>query len=296
MVNFVLDALDSSLNMGVSGELLSEEAPTLDVSATAVYYVDLSNLRQVFQFQTDSSDVDFIENSTDVKYFVKMGNWNSNAVINPAHAMMDATESETPVASGFDANRSLVKHDFVRHLAEQLFNTHRGVDLFSNENELKEDLAEKGHNVWLSDISGALWYTSQTGTTNGDVYNSEGFLTNDASGNENLTRQVLLQMTHYAVERLVDQSGNLDINDTLEPQPIPFHVDDTISFKFTIHPADNQHQLTQREQAVVPRPYEIKLVVKNTENAVNTTPLDYQTDDNTNTVVSTYNTSYVNYA
>lgn len=295
MVNFVLDALDSSLNMGVSGEVLSEEAPTLDVSATAVYYVDLSNLRQVFQFQTDSSDVDFVEDATDVKYFVKMGNWDPSAVINPAHAMMDATESETPVASGFDPDRSLVKHDFVRYLAQQLFNTHKGVDLFDNENALKDDLAEKGHDAWLNDISGALWYTSEEGESDENTLNGEGFLTNDASGNDNLTRQLLLQMTHYAVERLVDQSGNLDINDTLEPQPIPFHIDDTISFKFTIHPADNQHQLTQREQAVVPRPYEIKLVVKDTENAVNTTPLDYQTGDNTNSVVSTYNNSYVSY-
>lgn len=295
MVNFVLDALDSSLNMGVSGELLSEEAPTLDVSATAVYYVDLSNLRQVFQFQTDSSDVDFVEDATDVKYFVKMGNWDPSAVINPAHAMMDKERSDAPIASGFDPDRSLVKHDFVRYLAQQLFNTHKGVDLFDNENALKDDLAEKGHDAWLNDISGALWYTSQTGTDNEDTLNGEGFLTNDASGNQNLTRQLLLQMTYADVDRLVrtDTSGTLNINDTIEPQPIPFHVDDTISFKFTIHPAENQHELTDTDE-FGPRSYEIKLVVKESVDGDNTQPNDNKAapDDGDE---SEFNNSYVSY-
>jgi hypothetical protein len=137
--------------MGVSGELLTISAEQIDASAVAVYYVDKTNLREVFQFQTDSSDVDFVNDSTDVKYFVKMQNWTSTAVINPAHAMMDANESNSPIASGFANDRSLVKHDFVRYLAEQLFNTHRGVDLFSNENELKDDLAE---NIFINSLRG----------------------------------------------------------------------------------------------------------------------------------------------
>lgn len=290
MVDFVLNALDGSLNMGVSGELLDISAVPVDASATAVYYVDISNLREVFQFQTDASDVNLIGDSTDVKYFVKMANWNSNAIINPAHAMLNVAESADAIGGVFDPDRSLVKHDFVRYLAEQLFNTYRGVDLFSNENALKDDLAAKGHDAWLNDISAALWYTEKNPE---GTLGTFGFLTNDVSSNDNLSRELLLQMTNQAVTRLVDQSGNLDINDTGSPQPIPFHVGDTINFKFTVYPADNQHELTQRANPIGPRSYEIKLVVKETVNATNTEPTDNQPG---NTVASsTYNNSYVTY-
>ena len=77
----------------------------------------------------------------------------ADGILNPVHAMMDDTASENPIATGdsngtYVDNRMLVKHDFVRYLALKLFNTYQGVDLFSNENAMKEDLAAKGAAAW----------------------------------------------------------------------------------------------------------------------------------------------------
>ena len=271
-LDFVLTGLDEEFTMGVSGELTGSAIPGMDVSATAIYTVSTTKMRDVFRFQTDAADVDTITSSgTDTKYYVNMDQWSTTGILNPAHAMMDHTLSDSPIATGSGSNlynndRMLVKHDFVRYLALKLFNTHQATDLFSNEDDMKEDLAAKGASVWES-ISGDL----HTADANNPMSNSDD--------TNNFSRQLLEQIINNDRDRLYYDSSAGTINDTYDEQPIPLVDGDTISFKVTISAAPGQHNLTG-VSAIGSRSYKIKLVLGS---VANTTPTE---------TGSSYNSSY----
>lgn len=261
-LDFVLTGLDEEITMGASGELFGVAIPAMDVSATAIIQVKTSSMRDVFQFQTDASDADQITNDSDTQYYVKMDRWPAAGILNPVHAMMDDTASENPIASGdsngtYVDNRMLVKHDFVRYLALKLFNTYQGVDLFSNEDAMKEDLAAKGAAAWAS-ISGDLHY----------AYDQQPM--NNSESDRNFSRQLLEQIINNDRDRLISDAsaGTIDASNVV--QAIPLVDGDTISFKLTLKAATGQHNLTG-VSAIGDRTYKIKLVLGS---STNTTPTD----------------------
>ena len=267
-LDFVLTGLDEEITMGASGELFGVAIPAMDVSATAIFNVKTSSMRDVFQFQTDASDADQIKDSTDTLYYVKMDRWPAAGILNPVHAMMDDSNSENPIATGdsngtYVDNRMLVKHDFVRYLALKLFNTYQGVDLFSNEDAMKEDLAIKGAAAWAS-ISGDL----HTANGNNPMTNS-----NDTN---NFSRQLLEQIINNDRDRLISDAsaGTIDASNVVQAMPL---VDgDTISFKITLKAATGQHNLTG-VSAIGDRTYKIKLVLGS---GTNTEPTDSNSTNN----------------
>lgn len=274
MVNFVLDYLSSSVTMDICGAIHSAEIPLLDVSATAVFEISLDDLKSVFQFQTDSNDVVNLPES-DIKYLVDLASWPD---LNPANAMLDHTLSASPIAvantnGNLAANKMMVAHDFTRYLASKLFNTHFAVDLFDNELELLNDLryicgnSAEGH-TWY-DIMAKLTKVSKNGDHAGlqqlDGETSK-YMTNATDSSDNLCKVLFDQMMTTEKARFADISLGADAF-----QPLPFQVDDTISFKLTIAPAEGQEALTGVE-AFAPRSYAIKIVAK--ESASNTAVAD----------------------
>lgn len=256
MVNFTLSGLNQNFTLGVSGELAAAAAAVLDVSATAVYNIKLSDMLNVFKFQSDSFDVNDIS-ASDIKYYVfsESPNWPTNLVLNPANADM----SGTPIfATGGDieANKNKVKHDFVRYLAQQLFNTPYGVDLFSNEDALLSDLVSKGATAHTA-IKTALAAVNTTavGLANTDA-NGLKYATNALTGETNFSRELLRQVAYAAAPRF------FAISDISGVQSIPLQADDTINFKVSISPATNQHELTSRTNPFNARVYQIRLVLK----------------------------------
>tara|TARA_B100000900_G_scaffold262901_1_gene224156 strand:+ start:3917 stop:4747 length:831 start_codon:yes stop_codon:yes gene_type:complete len=263
MVDFVLEDFASSVTMGTAGTLASASIPSLDASAVAVLEVDLDNMKDVFQFQTDSTD--FVNTAaTDLKYLVQMANWPS---LNPSNAMMDHASSTNPIATtGSDgstlaSNKMMVCHDFTRYLALKLFSTHFGVDLFNNEPELLQNLrtvtgASSSGQTWY-DINASLTAVSTTGDHTGIVTGdaSGNFMTNAQTGNTNICKSLFDQLMGAAPSRFsgLGNSGTF--------QSIPFAADDTISFKLTVAPATNQHNLTG-VSAIGNRVYKIKLIMK----------------------------------
>ena len=263
MVDFVIEDFASSVTMGTAGTLASAAIPSLDASSVAILEVDLDNMKDVFQFQTDSTD--FVNTAaTDLKYLVQMTNW---PTLNPSNAMLDHTSSTNPIAttgsdgSNLAANKMMVCHDFTRYLALKLFSTHFGVDLFNNEPELLQNLRA----VTGSSSSGQTWYDINTSltavSTTGDHI---GIVTGDASGNymtnaqpanTNICKSLFDQLMGAAPSRFsgLGNSGTF--------QSLPFAADDTISFKLTIAAATNQHNLTGVSE-IGNRVYKIKLVMK----------------------------------
>ena len=67
VVNFTLSGLNQAFILDVSGQLAGEAAVTLDVSCIAIYNVKLSDMRNVFKFQSDSFDVNDTD-ASDIKY------------------------------------------------------------------------------------------------------------------------------------------------------------------------------------------------------------------------------------
>jgi hypothetical protein len=269
-VDFVLEKFNYELEMGVSGELYTAVAPVLDVSATAEYYVSVADMRDTFYFQTDSRDINDLSGE-DVKYYVK---WPAHVVLNPCHAFVSGNPiAVTNVNGVIDDNRQLVKHDFIRHVAKDLFNTHLGVDLFSNEQELKDDLASKGHiQAWssiLTDISAVNVLNSSL--LGPDAYGE--YYTSDAlDTSANLCRELLGQLLKTAPSRVYDLSAiAVDGNLALEKFFIPFEDGDSISFKLTLSAAPNQHELVSKATAVPDRSYKVRVNVVNTVNADSST-------------------------
>ena len=270
-VHFVLTTLESSVQMGLAAAVTTSEIDALDVSATAVFQVSVDSMKQLFRYQTDSNDVTNLD-STDIKYFVDSSNWPQ---LNPANAMLDAPESNGPIATaGIESNKQLVAHDFVRYLALKLFNTHLGVDLFNNEVELLTNIraicddSAAGHTMY--DINSKIQKVGINGTHT-DIQGAAGakYMTNANQTAENICRVLMQQMTNNAIDRF----ATLQEADAQDRRALPFQADDSISFKVTINPADGQEELTGVSQ-FGGRSYEIRLVLvdstpANTEVAAN---------------------------
>ena len=269
--NFVLESLNSSVTMGVAGNLFSEQTPILDVSATAILYVDINDMKSVFQFQTDSNDVDNLPNS-DIKYYVDDTSWPD---LNPVNGMMnvDGLSSNAIALINSDGaladNKLMVCHDFTRYLASKLFGTHFGVDLFNNETELLQDIRlicddSAADHTWF-DIKTKVTSVSMSGGHEGLVGDAGSkYMTNATNDNTNLCRVIFDQMINSNIIRFIDLSIGAD-----SPQPLPFCVDDSISFKLTISPIEGQEELTDVDP-IGGRSYEIKLVIVATEDVDNT--------------------------
>ena len=104
--------------------------------AEAVYVIDINDMKSVFKFQTDASNVNLLDvssSNTSLRYYVDSSAWPS---FNVANSMMDHVASVDPIASGYQTDKMMVTHDFMRHLAKGVFNTHHGVDLFNNEKDI----------------------------------------------------------------------------------------------------------------------------------------------------------------
>jgi len=257
LINFTLTGLNQTILMNTLASMDASAVSLESTDAVAVFYVKQTDMKNVFKFQSDSNDMNELA-STDVKYYVFDRNWPAELKINPLHAMMNKSESANMLgnAETFEANKMLVKHDFIRYLSLCLFNTIHGVDLFKNESDLLEN-AVYGGETNRNTIHTLLGNVSTTSSDESMSYDASGnkYLTNDASGNTNLCRELLRQMVAGAPSRFGV------ITDANTPQSLPFEVDDTINFKLTLEAAPTQNLLTG--VSVIPsRSYLIKLVIK----------------------------------
>lgn len=256
-LNFDLPALDAGMAADVS---MAFDGASIDygrsTDATVVLYVPLADLEETFKFKVDASDVNDLD-AQDTEYIVQPASFPK---INVAHAMADdATYSAGQIATGYAANRMLMKHDYMRHVALELFNTHHGLDLVSNEVAVSKNFSAKGTALYNTDISQALYVASGSGAGN---------LQNDASGNTNISRELLRHIMETAPERLEtvrDGSGS-------QIHSIPFEVDDTLNFHVTVGAAPGQNALTGRTAAISTRTYRVILVAKSDITGLNTAP------------------------
>ena len=265
MVNFVLNYLNSTIQLDASATIFSEPAVALDVSGVAIFEISLADMTDMFKYQTDSNDVIDLS-ATDIKYYVDKDKW---PILNPANAMMDHASSTNPIAingsngSPLASNKQLVCHDYVRYLALKLFNTHFGVDLFQNELAILKDIRTNCSNA----SSGQTWFDVTEKVVDVGLQGSHGdiegpddvgkYMTNATTDNSNLCRVLMTQMLAAAPARFDE------LTDDGNPKSLPFQEDDSISFKLIIQAHPEQHLATGVEP-IGDRSYEIKLILKET--------------------------------
>jgi hypothetical protein len=266
-ITFTLTGLNQTFDLSTLAILDASSISVITTDATAVFYVRLSDINNVFKYQSDSSDVTNV-GADDIKYYVFHRNWPANLKLNPSHAMMNKDESVGMFGpnENYASDKSLLKHDFIRYIALRLFNTIHGVDLIHNESELQENSVYLGETV-RNNIDAILSEISTTSSNQGMLYDASGnkYLTNDASGNMNLCRELMRQIAASAPSRLYDNVANQS-----GLRNVPFVENDTIQYRLIIEAAEGQNLLTG--VSVIPsRSYTIKLVIKNTVTSITNT-------------------------
>lgn len=259
MPELILEAFNSSVTMDTSGTLVSSSVASIDASANAVLTVSLADMKNMFKIQTDSADI-LDANESDLKYYVEKGAyW---PTLNPANAMMDHASSSNAIATAdLAANKLMVAHDFVRYLAEKLFGTHHGVDLFNNEVALLQNLRSKcGSSGAMGIIEDLI---DSVDITNGD----HADIATDADGNKYMTgaTNTSANICKALHEQLARNSPSRfsSLTDSPNKQSLPFEEDDSFTFKLTVNPEASQHTLTGVD-AIGARTYKVQLILKET--------------------------------
>lgn len=288
-VHMNLVAFDDSMT-AAKALLPGVTLPTLDVSAEASIFIKTSWIREVFTF---SADID-AENESSLQNMVFHTNaysgssvWDtdsSSQTINPAHARMNAGTydytGDQPsnaghystggislagvTASDISSSKFMVKHDFARHIAKELFNIPL-TDIFYNLDAVLASIELGGLDAWEV-IKAAL----NTAYNNGDGLGED----NDLSSN--IGFQLFQQMTRVNPYRLQADGNDNTISTSASvlngstQQAIPFVEGDIISFKFTVASNSNQRDIlvgtnnasNPSESGAVPtRTYLIKLCI-----------------------------------
>ena len=242
-IDFVLEGFESTVTLSALATLTPGlEIPELTVDATAELDKTLEEVMAVFSYQSDDWNMDDVS-ASDVGYIV-------NSVFPTFNAGSDAVVTLNPigttdaVGANYPAETMRVKHDYVRHLAESLFGTRYGVDLFNNVEALEADVdtvtgtgADCTMNV-INSIMGACMGTAKH---------------DDDDSTANICRCLFQQMIKNQPARfnVVDLGVSTGI-------PLPFEAGDSISFKLIINAADGQEDLTGAITVPV-RSYRIKI-------------------------------------
>ena len=223
-VSLVLDEFNSSVTMNLLPEVDTLVQQTVTSDADARIYVSLEQFRRLFQFQVDASDIDTVKDSGDIQYKTVVSELDTSSNLNPFAALV---ESGFTGSNLYDSDHLCVRHDYVRKMAKDIFNTEKAVDIFENETELLDDLVSLGNTVNTNIKS--------------DIENANGLLESDDIS-ANLVKRLIDQMLELKNSRFDVNGGSSNVyvmQDTNDFQAVPFNENDTIRFKLTVDPSSN---------------------------------------------------------
>jgi len=182
---------------------------SITIAASALIDIDVSlnDISGIFQFYTDISNVNNldIDNST-ILYRCISGNW----------VDISCSYNKVSINKIGPYLNNEGHNDIIRHLSQKIFGSYVGVDIFTNNSVMKNELK-------------TLDTTINTIIKN--KFQSADNLDNTTQTNQNLSRELLKILLEYNNSRiqtiLTDQYNN---NDT-SMKNIPIKIDDNISFK-----------------------------------------------------------------
>jgi hypothetical protein len=237
--DFYLNGLDTSAN-SIHADLSGNATVSFSGDATATIDVSLNLLKSIFKFQSDS--VDICNNVlSDVKY--KVVDPTTSWVYSPADADLLEANGIVP-----DATLNLVQHDWLRYLADELFGTHLGVDLFTNEEEVRSNLVTDSLNALKAR------FTALAGLGELD---DEDVL--DGEVQINPSRQILRQIVVNDSTRL-DEFYNDPVPDGNGYFEMPLRAGDKLYFIFTAKSHATQNDIVSGSSNPADREYLIRMV------------------------------------
>ena len=215
--NFYLPQLDVLIDAS-SALLYGADTAAFDGSANVSVNIPLVNAMNIFQFNTDSTDINNVI-VDDIKYRVVYTGAGTTRI------QFDLDTSALLINGDIhpDAANRNTTYDYVRYLAQHLFNTHLGVDLFSNESELRTTLRD--------DFSRAF-------DSNMTVLNAIG---ETIAYVNSPAKSILLQVINNLPERLSD-IATLSLGSNW--YKCPLQAGDVLYFRLTVNAAPNQNDLT----------------------------------------------------
>lgn len=210
---------------------------TGDATADVTIAQDVAQL--LFQFSSDSVDINNTT-STDILYKIS---YTTSATPLGLDVDTDALVSVNPIDSG--ASNNNLTYDFVRHIAQVLFNHYNGVDLFNNETELRTDL----NTSFKSEFNTVLLALSNAGVSNASGSSPSKSVLNQIIDNQPSRLQ---DITNYYIE--TDGDGH-------PWYKVPVLEGDIIYFTLQVNPATNQEDLTGLANPVPSRTYLMKATI-----------------------------------
>ena len=167
-----LVSLDKMVRIDMQGTLSSApyNPAFQNWNAVAQCDVQLEEMRGMFVFQTDHFDVDDVA-ATDVRFYIDSDNIPSAADIGLHTAVVGNGKVTSLNVSGSALSNSdlVIGKDYIRHLANKLFNTPFGVDIFINESDLVNSVNDALNKVWVS-CAQDLQNNSITGDSSANAY------------------------------------------------------------------------------------------------------------------------------
>ena len=257
-LNFILTAFDTNMTLTQAGELGEiTHSITRDATATLSTTVSKEVLRNTFFYRTDDA---ILADSSFVAFFVDDTAWSDLSLdMNPRYATIGSVSD-----GAYKAGDTLAK-DFIRDLARQLFGTHLGADLFTN-----EDAVADNFNTKCDEIADAILQrtrnvniTNASSTLELDTSLNYYFLKDDPS-NTNICREIVTQMISQDTERFQNVSDISYSSQFPGYWKVPFQAGDVLSYKITSTASANQHTaINTGRTSMDTRTYQINLNVGN---------------------------------
>ncbi len=250
-VDLVLEAFDSNFVL-TEQAALPDLSYSLDVSADIILTNRISaiDLSGVFFFKTDDLDIP-------QEYFLDRSKFTIDpmTVFNPMNGIVSAGYF------GSNTSDNLAK-DFLRDMADQLFNTHFAVDLFTNEDAVVEDISFRSMVVSELILFKLIAMDITNTSLRGPDVSYGYYTTEDDTDVSNITRELVDQLLTLAPGRFSNSVQNrLDPN-IPKVYGIPLVAGDTISYKLAVstHPSQTTTIATGKSQ-IYTRTYRVKFVV-----------------------------------
>ena len=256
MVNLVLTAFESTKQLATSATVPAH-APTFssDATITLSTSVAASALQETFFFRSDNP---ILSDASFVYYYVDSSKRTGyTSTLNPKTGEVTANQY---VAS------DPIGKDFIRHLANGLFGTYLGADLFTNEDAVNTDINAKCDEI-ATTIGAKITALDFTNGTYGDLAtdaNSKKYMADNTSA-ENLGREMFNQLITAAPTRFVDinhAANGFNYNASEDGYyKMPILPGDTITYKVVLQPAAGQDAAVATGGSATERAYTVTLNV-----------------------------------
>jgi hypothetical protein len=238
--------VDASSSMATVAGSVSN---AFDGNATANVDITLSTFRSLFQYQSDSAEINDAV-ADDVKFRVVY----ADAPNAPLGMDIDTYAEVVDRAIDGTASNNNITYDYTRYLALKLFNTHLGVDLFDNEEVLRGDL-NASFKTRFNELLLALAARGAT-DQNDNASNGTHYDTTSPS------RIIFNQLLANKPVRFSDISSNeAEVVDGKHWYHMPGEIGDKFFFLINVAAAEDQHDLTGVTTPIPVRAYLISATI-----------------------------------